>query len=125
MKRQIPDEFLDLMAEKFRLLGDASRLAILRALMGGEMTVTQIVEGTGRGQANVSKHLKLLHESGLLERRKHGLQVFYKIADPLVEQLCNSVCDAVARDAAAQVEAHSRRLATFQAISKAVKPPDE
>lgn len=125
MKPQIPDEFLDLMAEKFRLLGDASRLSILRCLMGGEMTVTQIVEETGRGQANVSKHLKLLHESGLLDRRKQGLQVYYKIGDPVVEQLCTTVCDAVARDAAIQVEAHARRLATFQAISKTARPPDE
>ncbi len=125
MKPQIPDEFLDLMADKFRLLGDASRLAILRSLMAGEMSVTQIVDETGRGQANVSKHLKLLHESGMLARRKQGLQVYYKIADPIVEQLCTTVCSAVARDAAAQVEAHTRRLQTFQAISQTLSPPDE
>ena len=78
MTAPIPDEFLDLMAEKFRMLADSTRLAILRALMEGEKNVTQVVEETGRNQANVSKHLKMLAEAGLVGRRKEGLQVFYQ-----------------------------------------------
>ena len=98
MAGTIPDELLDVMAEKFRMLADSTRLAILRTLMAGERSVGQVVEETGRGQANVSKHLKLLTEAGLLARRKTGLQVFYRVDDPLVEQLCNLVCQTIIRD---------------------------
>ena len=87
MAGSIPDEFLDLMAGKFRMLADPSRLAILRALMAGEKNVGQVVEESGRGQANVSKHLKLLAEAGLVDRRRDGMQVFYRITDPLVNPI--------------------------------------
>ncbi len=92
MSRFIPDELLELMAERFQMLADPTRLAILRALMEGEKSVGQVVTETERGQANVSKHLKLLADSGLVRRRKEGLQVFYRLDDPLVEQLCATVC---------------------------------
>src|ERR1700722_10340739 len=74
----IPDEEkLALMAAKFRILADASRLAIIHCLLThSEMSVGQVVEATGRSQANVSKHLKLMAEAGLLARRKEGLVVF-------------------------------------------------
>ena len=95
----IPDEFLDLMAGKFRMLADPTRLAILRTLMRGERNVTQVVEETGRNQANVSKHLKMLVEAGLATRRKEGLQVFYTLDDPLVERLCKLVCETIVEEA--------------------------
>jgi DNA-binding transcriptional ArsR family regulator len=109
MTAMIPDDFLDLMAEKFRMLSDSTRLAILRSLMGGERNVTQVVEETGRNQANVSKHLKMLAEAGLVARRKEGLQVFYKLDDPLVEKLCKLVCDTIVEEAHEQL-AHQKRL---------------
>lgn len=85
----IPDETLVRIAAKFRILADVSRLAILYCLWnGGEMSVGQMVEATGRSQANVSKHLKLMSEAGLLARRKKGLQVFYRLQDPLWEKIC-------------------------------------
>lgn len=99
MPATIPDAFLDLMAEKFRMLADPTRLAILRALMQGERNVTQVVEETGRNQANVSKHLKLLADAGLVTRRKQGLQVFYRLDDPLVDRLCKLVCETIVQDA--------------------------
>jgi DNA-binding transcriptional ArsR family regulator len=77
------------------MLADPTRLAILRTLMVGEKSVGQVVMETGRGQANVSKHLKLLAESGLVSRRKEGLQVYYRLDDPLVEQLCTLVCSTI------------------------------
>ncbi len=106
----IPDEFLDLMAEKFRMLGDTTRLAILRSLMAGERNVTQVVAETGRGQANVSKHLKLLAEAGLLTRRKEGLQVFYQLSDPVVERLCRLVCETIVESAASEVKRNQSLL---------------
>ncbi|WP_422923869.1 ArsR/SmtB family transcription factor [Singulisphaera sp. PoT] len=98
MAADIPDEFLDLISDKFRMLADPTRLAILRCLMQGEKNVSEVVEGTGRSQANVSKHLKMLTESGLVGRRKAGLQVFYRIDDPLVERLCELVCESIVRE---------------------------
>ena len=110
MTATIPDEFLDLMAEKFRMLADSTRLAILRALMQGERNVTQVVEETCRNQANVSKHLKMLAEAGLVSRRKEGLQVFYKLDDPLVERLCKLVCQTIVAEAHEEVARQSKLL---------------
>src|SRR6516162_444539 len=110
MTPAIPDEFLDLMAEKFRMLADSTRLAILRTLMQGERNVTQVVEETGRNQANVSKHLKMLAEAGLVARRKDGLQVFYRLDDPLVERLCKLVCETIVEEAREEVERQRKLL---------------
>src|SRR5690554_1241061 len=98
------------MAEKFRMLPDATRLAILRSPMAGERSVGDVVAETGRGQANVSKHLKMLAEAGLVGRRKEGLQVFYRIADPLVEQLCDLVCRTVVDDVRREMARKGRLL---------------
>lgn len=95
MRSQIPDEFLDLMAEKFRMLSDPTRLSILRALMAGEKNVGQVVDETGKTQANVSKHLKLLANAGLVARRREGMQVFYRLEDPTVDKLCHLVCETI------------------------------
>ena len=107
----IPDEFLELMAEKFRMLADATRLAILRSLMAGERNVSQVVLETGRGQANVSKHLKLLAESGLVARRKEGLQVFYRLNDPVVERLCTQVCETIVEGAESELKRNRSLIA--------------
>ena len=50
---------------------------------------------TGAGQANVSKHLGLLHRHGFVDRRKHGLNVYYRISDPKVFELCELVCASI------------------------------
>jgi ArsR family transcriptional regulator len=110
MATPIPDVFLDLMAEKFRMLSDPTRLAILRSLMEGERNVTQVVKETGRNQANVSKHLKMLTEAGLVGRRKEGLQVFYALDDPLVEKLCKLVCETIVQEAQEEVKRQKRLL---------------
>lgn len=72
-QRPVTDELLALMAEKFRMLSDPTRLAILRALMhAGESTVSEVVAANSHSVANVSKHLKQLATAGLLARRKEG-----------------------------------------------------
>jgi ArsR family transcriptional regulator len=109
MPRAIPDEIMDLMAAKFQMLSDPTRLAILRTLMqGGERNVGSIVGETGRSQANVSKHLKLLTRAGLVARRKDGLQVFYRLDDPVVEKICHLVCDSILEDIEQQLEQDRR-----------------
>lgn len=118
MNATIPDEFLDLMAEKFRMLADSTRLAILRSLMAGERNVTQVVEETGRNQANVSKHLKMLAESGLVARRKEGLQVFYRLDDLLVERLCKLVCETIVEEAQEEMARQKTLLEGWSAKKK-------
>lgn len=88
----LPDEALDLVAARFRVLAEPMRLRLLNALHGGELSVNTLVEATGAGQANVSKHLGVLAEAGMVGRRKEGLNVFYFIADPMIFQLCDLVC---------------------------------
>ena len=110
MAPSIPDEFLDLMAGKFRMLADPTRLAILRTLMAGERSVSRVIDETGRNQANVSKHLKMLAEAGMVGRRKEGLQVFYKLADPLVERLCKLVCETIVEEARGEMARQKKLL---------------
>jgi ArsR family transcriptional regulator len=84
----VSDHSVDRIALTFRLLGDPTRLAVIRALLSGEeKNVGRLVEETGQSQSNVSKHLKHLTRAGMLERRKFGLHVFYRLADPMVERL--------------------------------------
>ena len=85
-------EVLVLVAERFKALAEPARLQILNCLRGGEMTVTELVEETELGQANVSKHLQLLHTLGFVNRRKEGLYVYYALADKSVFQLCDVMC---------------------------------
>ncbi|HEU5183802.1 MAG TPA: metalloregulator ArsR/SmtB family transcription factor, partial [Gemmatimonadaceae bacterium] len=66
-------ELLAIVAERFKAIGEPVRLQILNALRDGEMTVTELVDETGLGQGNVSKHLQLLHGLGFVTRRKEGL----------------------------------------------------
>ena len=112
----LPDGFLDRVAEKFRMLADPTRLSILRTLMAGEKNVGTVVAETGQNQANVSKHLKMLTESGMLRRRKEGLQVFYRVNDPLIEKLCTLVCGAILEEAQAQVEKNREILKTWKGL---------
>ena len=96
MADRIPDDLLETMAGKFRVIGEPTRLAILHTLMDGiERNVGQVVTETGRSEVNVSRHLKQLAKAKMVTRRKEGLQVFYRLADPVIEQLCRLVCGSV------------------------------
>lgn len=91
--KSLPDDaMISHMARTFRTMGDESRLKILRALMGGPITVSRIVDATGQSQANVSKHLSILSRGELVDRRKDGTRVWYSIKDPMVSALCDAVC---------------------------------
>ncbi len=89
---------LELVAARFKLLAEPMRLRLLQALHDGERNVTQLVEATGATQANVSKHLGLLCDAGILRRRKDGMHVIYAIADPMVFELCTLVCTRLHAD---------------------------
>ena len=92
MQTQLSPEVLELVAGRFRVLAEPTRLLILKELFGGELTVSDLVEATGLNQANVSKHLGLLRTSGFVNRRKEGVYAWYRVADPSVLQLCDIMC---------------------------------
>jgi DNA-binding transcriptional ArsR family regulator len=96
---KLDSQQLERVANLFRAFSEATRLAIVQELKFGELSVSEIVGRLSTSQANVSKQLKLLHDSGLVSRRKLGTQVLYKIADPMVLELCTLVCDKLNRDA--------------------------
>ncbi len=89
---KLSDRTLELVARRFRFLGEPLRLRILQALSSGEKTVSQLVEELDANQPNVSKHLNILLEGGLVDRRKEGTSNFYSIADPVLFTLCDLVC---------------------------------
>lgn len=91
-----------LVAERFRVLAEPARLHIMNALRDGERTVSELVERTGLGMANVSKHLQLLHASGFVARRKDGLHVYYSLADEDVFRLCDLMCGRLEAEVAAR-----------------------
>jgi DNA-binding transcriptional ArsR family regulator len=92
----LPREALELLAQRFRALGDATRLALLQALFERERTVQELTVLARTSQANASKHLAMLLEQGLVARRRDGLFTRYRIADATLEDLCRLVCDSLA-----------------------------
>lgn len=96
MHQIIPADHLEEVASRFRLLSDPVRLELLNQLLVyGERNVQALVAATGHQQANVSKHLRLLLEAGMVARRQEGLYAYYQIADPSLSGLCLLVCGQV------------------------------
>lgn len=86
------DKMLALVARRFRTLGEPFRLRILQLLQRGELTVGELVDSLDGNQPNVSKHLAILHDAGLVSRRREGTSILYAISDPMVFRLCELVC---------------------------------
>ena len=90
---------LKAVARLFAVLSEPSRLALLQALHSSPLTVSELVEACDMKQANVSKHLGVLHDHNLVKRRREGVCVRYQIADPMIFALCTLVCGKMKRDA--------------------------
>ena len=99
-RTMIHGKMVELVARRFQVLGEPCRLRILQALQSKEMTVSQIVEALEGNQPNISKHLQILFDVGLVGRERSGNSVFYSISDPVVFKLCELVCQSTARQAA-------------------------
>ncbi len=94
MPKALPAELLEHVAERFRVLGDATRLGIIRSLLDdGEQNVGQLVDRLGTSQANVSKHLRVLHDARIVSRRTEGTSAYYAVIDPSLMPVCAIVCD--------------------------------
>jgi ArsR family transcriptional regulator len=89
-------EALRLVAARFKVLSDPTRLQILQLLQSGEESVSEIAQAVQTTQPNVSKHLRILQDAGLLSRRQDRNTVYYTIADQSVFELCDSVCSSLA-----------------------------
>ncbi len=100
----LSDRALELVAHRFKLLSDPTRLRLLQQLMRGEQTVNELVGAVNGTQANVSKHLCILADGGLVSRRKDGVSIFYCLADPSLFTLCNLVCRSLQEQGAETLE---------------------
>lgn len=94
-RQPMSPEALQLVAARFKVLSDPMRLRILQTLEAGETSVSALTEAVESTQPNVSKHLKLMQDAGLLARRQEGNTVYYSIADPTVFELCEVVCSSL------------------------------
>ena len=94
-KVKLSDEALETVAALFRSLGEPTRLKILRLLEQKERSVGDLANSIKTSQANVSKHLKLLLNAGVLTRKAKGTAAYYSIADPMIYTICDTICDGM------------------------------
>ena len=89
-------EVVQQVAEYFSVLSEPMRLRILNLLREGEKCVQELVEATKTSQANVSKHLKIMFQAGIINRRPDGTSAYYYIEDSLIFDLSHLVCNHLA-----------------------------
>jgi DNA-binding transcriptional ArsR family regulator len=109
--RPLPDDLVELIAERFRALSEPTRIKLIDRLREGEATVLELTELIGTTQQNVSKHLGVLQRSGIVARRKKGNFAYYRIVDQGVLSLCEAVCGSLQ----AQVESLRQLVAGVSA----------
>lgn len=103
---RLPETLFEPVADRLRVLADATRLRILNVLREGESSVVQIVAKVGASQPNVSRHLALLLRAGIVTRRPQGREVRYRLEDPFVDQICEAICGSLR----AHVDRQAQRL---------------
>jgi len=96
----VPNDLAELIARRFRVIGEPMRIRLLDRLRDGEATVNQLTEALGASQQNVSKHLAVLADVGIVGRRKDGNRVYYSVVDESVFALCEDICGSVQRQLA-------------------------
>lgn len=97
VEHPLPDDLVELIAERFHALAEPTRIKLLDRLREGEATVQELTDVTGSTQQNVSKHLGVLRRAGIVRRRKDGNYVHYSISDDGVFALCEAVCGSLER----------------------------
>ena len=93
----LPEPLVELIAARFRVLAEPMRIKLLDRLRDGDATVTELQEALGASQQNLSKHLGVLLNAGMVARTKQGTSSLYSIADPGVFELCDQVCGGLRR----------------------------
>ena len=97
MQHPLPDPLIELIAQRFRVIGEPMRIKLLDHLREGSATVSELVEAVGGTQQNVSKHLNVLYAAGIVKRHREGTFARYEIADESVFELCETVCGGLRR----------------------------
>lgn len=113
-------EALAQVAAYFQALSEPARLRLLNLLRTQRHSVGELADATGYSPANVSRHLALLAQHGVLARETQGTSVYYTIADPAIYELCNLVCDNLARRFE-RTAAHREAFAPARAAPRAAK----
>lgn len=108
---------LAMVADFFKVLSETSRLTIVCSLRNGPKNVTEIIEKTKLGQANVSKHLKILAQAGIVSRYQKGIHVYYQIANPFVFELCDLVCNSLS----IQIQQQHQQLAQIRMMQQTLE----
>ena len=111
--KQLPDGALVEVAAYFQTLAEPTRLQILNILRSGERNVGELAQMCGFTAANVSRHLALMTQHGLVERESRGTSAYFRIADPSIFELCDLVCGNIAR----QMEKSAERRAAFKTLT--------
>lgn len=112
--KPVPQEVIHQVSEYFSILSEPMRLRILNLLRDGEKCVQELVEATDTSQANVSKHLKVMLQAGILSRRSEGTSAYYKVEDQIIFELCHLVCDRLAT----RIEEQARHFRNFSLANK-------
>lgn len=107
----LPDPLAELVASRFRVLAEPVRIKLLERLQQGPATVGELAAALGASQQNISKHLGVLHQAGILRREKDGNYVRYQICDASVFELCDVVCTRLQR----QISEMNQLTATLSA----------
>jgi DNA-binding transcriptional ArsR family regulator len=112
------DQLFLRIADRLKALSDPCRLKILHTLEDGELCVSEIRERVGGSQANISKHLARMRSSGVLEARREGTNVYYRVIDPAAFAVCRTVCDALEARVEHERETIARGRAAARGMSK-------
>ncbi len=110
-RERLSGEALEMLAERFKVFSEPMRLKLVYSLMDGEKSVSELVRETGGMQANVSKHLGMLLDAGLVGRRKQGLHAYYRVTDESIYELCGLACASIQGRLAADLD----RFSSFSA----------
>jgi DNA-binding transcriptional ArsR family regulator len=97
MEHPLPSALVELIAQRFRVIGEPMRIRLLDHLRAGPATVSDLGDALETSQQNVSKHLGVLLQAGIVSREKRGNHAIYSIADPSVFELCEQVCGGLRR----------------------------
>ena len=96
MTEDVSEEIFAMHAEVCKTLADPKRLRIINVLRDGEMAVGEMARRLGLRQANLSQHLMLLRERGVVTTRRHGLNVYYSLSSPKIVQACDLMREVLA-----------------------------
>ncbi len=97
LQHPLPDEVVELIARRLRVIADPTRIKLLDRLRAAEATVQELTDSVGSTQQNVSKHLGVLADAGIVARRREGSFMRYRVVDQSVYRLCEEICGSVAR----------------------------